>query len=150
MTESENVNRVQNPQITIWYTIHRPSLFPWNKISLWILKGLMAANWICWFLWTVNTSPHQCAEFVHWTEGNQWLNVHDRQQEDAAHNLILLNNAVLESVNYWRALIRRSLVDTRMPSLCEGEQSLRTRGEYWRSVYWIWCGHCTLSTGREI
>lgn len=32
-------------------------------------------------------------------------------------------------MNYWRALISRSLVDTRMPSLCEGEQSLRTRGE---------------------
>lgn len=32
-------------------------------------------------------------------------------------------------MNYWRALISRSLVDTCMPSLCEGEQSLRTRGE---------------------
>lgn len=70
-------------------TIYRPSLFPWNKINVWILKGLMAANWVCWFLWTVYTSPDQYTGSVHWSEGNQWLDVHDRQQEDAAHNLIL-------------------------------------------------------------
>lgn len=49
----------------------------------------MAANWVCWFLWTVYTSPDQYTGSVHWSEGNQWLDVHDRQQEDAAHNLIL-------------------------------------------------------------
>lgn len=80
----------------------------------------MAANWVCWFLWTVYTSPDQYTGSVHWSEGNQWLDVPDRQQEDAAHNLIYLNNAFVEKVNYWRGLISRSLVNTSMPMLCYG------------------------------